>query len=321
MFGSISSRLPQIGTMVLGAAFGLGSAVALAQADQPTGDCSSIQFEMANPPAGSRVEPGNLVVQGIAFDTRAETGTGIDSVDFFLGNRETGGTIIGHPVPLEQGPLEANSFITTLNLPNTPGGQELFGYAHSSVTGDESILTFPIAIGVDPARAGDLMTQPAATTCAPTSAATAAPEEPQLAAEPVEQPGQMPAGEAAMAEEQPATSQLFLDVGNPSPGDTIHVGGLIIEGIAFDRAADESPGIDHIDVFIDDRDAGGMLIGHGTLGAPNPVPDDPALAGSGWNAEVMLSNRMTGPHTLFFYALSAATGEEIVVTIPVQVVP
>jgi hypothetical protein len=126
---------------------------------------------------------------------------------------------------------------------------------------------------------------------------------------------------AAMAAplEQDESSQMFLDVGNPSPGDSIHVGRYMIEGIAFDRASDQSPGIDHIDVFLDDRDAGGVLIGRGVLGAPHPVPDDPELAGSGWTAQVMLTSKMTGQHTLFFYALSAVTGEELVVGVPVRV--
>jgi hypothetical protein len=114
---------------------------------------------------------------------------------------------------------------------------------------------------------------------------------------------------------------MFFDVGNPSAGDSIHVGRYMIEGIAFDRAADQSPGIERIDVFLDDRDAGGTIIGHGMLGAPSPVPDDPALAGSGWTAQVTLTSRMTGPHTLFFYAQSGVTGEELVVAIPVQVMP
>jgi hypothetical protein len=124
---------------------------------------------------------------------------------------------------------------------------------------------------------------------------------------------------APAADELPALSQMYFDVGNPSAGDSIHVGRFMIEGIAFDRAADEGPGIERIDVFLNDRDTGGTLIGHGVLGAPNPVPDDPALAGSGWTAQVTLTSKMTGPNTLFFYALSGVTGEEMVVTIPVQV--
>ena len=134
-------------------------------------------------------------------------------------------------------------------------------------------------------------------------------------------------GMAALAQtepppdEQAAPSRMYFDVGNPSMGDSIHVGGFLIEGIAFDRAADQGPGIERIEVFLDDRDTGGTLVGHGVLGAPNPVPDDPELAGSGWTARVMLTSKMTGPHTMFFYALSGVTGEEMVVTIPVHVMP
>src|ERR1700716_1500999 len=107
-----------------------------------------------------------------------------------------------------------------------------------------------------------------------------------------------PAGsEMAAPDEQAAPSRMYFDVGNPSMGDSVHVGGFLIEGIAFDRAADEGSGIERIDVFMDDRDAGGTLVGRGALGAPNPVPDDPELAGSGWTARVTLTSKMTGPHT------------------------
>jgi hypothetical protein len=55
----------------------------------------------------------------------------------------------------------------------------------------------------------------------------------------------------------PATagaSASGFEVGNPSPGDTIHAGGYSIAGVA-------SLGIDHIDIFLDNRDAGGSTLG------------------------------------------------------------
>jgi hypothetical protein len=114
---------------------------------------------------------------------------------------------------------------------------------------------------------------------------------------------------------------MFLDVGNPAAGDSIHVGRYMIEGIAFDRAADQGVGIERVDIFLDDRDTGGVLIGSGALGVPNPVPDDPELSGAGWQARVTIPRAMLGAHTMFVYALSAVTGGEAVVTIPVLVVP
>jgi hypothetical protein len=128
-------------------------------------------------------------------------------------------------------------------------------------------------------------------------------------------------GNVSAQEDETPPSQMYFDVGNPAPGDTVHVGALAIEGIAFDRAADEAPGIERIDVFLGDRDEAGALIGHGTPGAPSPTADDPELANTGWTARVMLTKNMTGQHTMFFYALSGVTGEEMVVAIPVRVVP
>jgi hypothetical protein len=120
-----------------------------------------------------------------------------------------------------------------------------------------------------------------------------------------------------LAQDEPT---LYLDVGNPSPGDTIHTGAFWIEGIAFDSASDDGPGIDHLDIFVDDRDAGGTLIGRAVQGAAALQPEDPTLAGSGWTAEVSIPKKLVGPHSLFIYALSAVSGDEITVEIPVQVV-
>jgi hypothetical protein len=117
------------------------------------------------------------------------------------------------------------------------------------------------------------------------------------------------------------TSTMYLDVGNPSSGDSLHVGAYTMEGIAFDSAADPAPGIDHIDIFLDDRNTGGTLIGHGQMYAASPEPDDPGLQGSGWTAQVVIPKKRMGSHVLFVYALSGATGEEMVVGVPVQVVP
>ena len=318
MVGSLLRRATLAGSLLVGASVGVGGMTALAQSD----DCSAIQFEIANPSPGSRVNPGNYVLEGVAVDTRAEQGTGIDRIDFFLGSRDDGGVIVGHAMPTELGPFEGSSFATTVTLPNQIGAHELFGYAHSAISGQESVISMPIALGLEPSKAGDRVRQPEQTIC---HAGTPVVEEPQpspgfgefaMPAAQVEEPS---ADMGAPGEPGPS-SQMFLDVGNPSSGDMIHVGKLQIEGIAFDRAAEQSPGIDRIDVFLDDRDAGGTLIGHGLMGAPNPAPDDPDLAGAGWTAQINLTPKMTGGHTLFFYALSAATGEEMVVGVPVLVV-
>ncbi len=286
-----------------------------------------MQFELSNPRPGSRVDPGSLIVQGIALDSRSEDGPGIDRIDFFLGNREQGGVLLGHAVPGGAdafGPFGPNSFQTRISVPpNLTGGRDIFGYAHSTVTDQEDVIAVPVAVGVDPSRVANQMGTPSVQSCLGGQNASPAPAEtmdmpmPEIApAEPVDEapPTDMPAPDILAA-------QMYLDVGNPSSADRIHVGRYLIEGIAFDRAADQSAGIERIDIFLDDRDTGGVLIGTGQMGAPSPLPNDPDLSDAGWTAQVTSPPAMVGPHTLFVYALSAVTGGELVVGVPITVVP
>ena len=94
----ISRQVRWVALLAVAATLAMTSLPALAQTESMGGDCSAIQFEMANPAPGSRVDPGTYIVQGIALDTRAEDGPGIDRIDFFLGNREQGGVLLGHAV-------------------------------------------------------------------------------------------------------------------------------------------------------------------------------------------------------------------------------
>jgi len=131
--------------------------------------CPGIRLELANPSSGSRVEPGNYVLQGRAVDARAQQGSGIARIDFFLGSRLSGGKFIGTTNPgLMPGPSGPTSFQATISLPTELGGHDLVAYAYSAVTGQESIVSIPIAIGEDPVKA--FVVPPAAqpgATCTP----------------------------------------------------------------------------------------------------------------------------------------------------------
>ena len=111
----------------------------------------------------------------------------------------------------------------------------------------------------------------------------------------------------------PATTQpgasLVLSVGNPQPGDLLPRGKYVMHGQAFDRAASSGSGVDRVSVFVDDRDAGGQLVGDATLGQPGFT---------GFTVTADLS-RLGGGHTLFVYARSAVSGKETVVSFPVSV--
>ena len=101
----------------------------------------------------------------------------------------------------------------------------------------------------------------------------------------------------------------MLSVANPQPNDLLPRGKYVMQGLAFDRAANSGSGIDRVSVFIDDRDAGGQHVGDGELGKPNAT---------GFTVTADLS-RIGGGHTLFVYARSAVTGNETVVSFPVTV--
>jgi hypothetical protein len=92
-----------------------------------------------------------------------------------------------------------------------------------------------------------------------------------------------------------------LEVSNPSPGATIHVGGYSIAGLA-------SLGIDHIDIFLDNRDTGGSSLGSTSVSSNGQ-----------WQVVVSIPKNQTGLHTLYFYGHPAGLSTETVVTVPITV--
>jgi len=81
-----------------------------------------------------------------------------------------------------------------------------------------------------------------------------------------------------------------------------------MQGKAFDPAAsaDQGTGVDRVEVFLDDRDRGGLLLADARLGVPNPAAAPGSqFALAGWQALVSLP---TGVHTLFVYAHTPAKG-------------
>jgi hypothetical protein len=311
MSRSASGFLRAIGALSVAAALGIGTVPASAQMTN-SGGCSTIDFQLANPAPGSRVEAGSDIIQGVATATNAPNGSsGIDRVDFFLGNRDEGGISLGSAVPgMTAGPFGPGSFQATVNFADHTGGNDLFAYAHSTVTGQESVISVPIAIGEDVSKAfatppssdaGTMMClgsstgtnqtgiTPTTTTPATTTTTTTSTTQ--------------PSGAATM-------QSMTLEVGNPSPGDTIHVGAYNIIGRALDRNATSGSGIDRIDVFLDNRDQGGMFLASGSV-----------LANNLWSATVTIPNNQTGLHNLTFYAHSSVSDREISVTVPVTVAP
>src|SRR5579859_6858694 len=151
-----------------------------------------------------------------------------------------------------------------------------------------------LAPAVLPAPAPVQVIAPPASAAAPVAVAT--------------QVAQPPAVALLPATTQPGAS-LVLSIGNPQPGDLLPRGKYVMQGLAFDRAANSGSGVDRVSVFVDDRDRGGQHVGDATLGQPGPT---------GFTVNADLS-RVNGVHTLFVYARSAVSGHETVVSFPVAV--
>jgi len=110
----------------------------------------------------------------------------------------------------------------------------------------------------------------------------------------------------------------YVAVANPNPGDTPLPGGYLMQGKAFDPAAslDQGVGVDRVQVFLEDRDRGGLLLADARLGVPNlAAAPGSQFASAGWQALVSLP---TGVHTLFVYAHSWVSGKESVARVPIR---
>jgi hypothetical protein len=111
----------------------------------------------------------------------------------------------------------------------------------------------------------------------------------------------------------------YVAVANPVPGDNLIAGGLDIQGKAFDPAAspDQGTGIDRVQVFLGDRDRGGLHLADARLGLPNTAAAPGSqFALAGWDVVV---NLPPGSHTLFIYGRSTVTGKEGTVQVPIRV--
>lgn len=123
---------------------------------------------------------------------------------------------------------------------------------------------------------------------------------------------------AALAAPDPAGPTL--EVANPSAGDMLTPGSLMIQGVAFDAAASTGAGIDRVSVFLDDRDGGGQHLGDATLGMPNIMSGQPAqFADAGWMLVTPALKGTGDGHMLCVYARSSVTGQETEMEIPISI--
>jgi plastocyanin len=105
-------------------------------------DCV-IQLSVANPSPGGQEIPRSVEISGIANDEAATVGNGISHVQAFLGNRDTGGLFLGSTTVSG---TPGNWSLTTTFPANLSGGQNLFVYGTSSISGQQAFVSVPIVL-------------------------------------------------------------------------------------------------------------------------------------------------------------------------------
>lgn len=103
----------------------------------------SLVLTIGNPQPGDSLPRGKYVMEGQAFDRAATAGSGVDRVSVFVDDRDAGGQHVGDAT-LSQS--TGNGFSVTVDLSKYSGDHSLYVYAHSAVTGKETVVNFPVTI-------------------------------------------------------------------------------------------------------------------------------------------------------------------------------
>jgi hypothetical protein len=268
--------LPAVLGLALFAAFtASGAAAASDTASSPS--CSNVKLVLDNPLPGVQVPPGPYLVTGQAMDERASDGTGISSVQFFLGSREAGGAELGTGSWTD---TKTGTFNATLGMPSGPLGPSQMQVIATSAIDDkpyEIMVPFTLAFPAFPANTGG-----SATSLGPLC--SAGQSQPVVAAGPQ------------------------VKISNPHPGASAVAGPWSISGTAWDPAAMSGSGIDQVQVFLDNRDLGGAFLANANLSGNGE---------NGWQANISLPTNNTGTHALWVYARSDVTGKEVATSVPI----
>jgi hypothetical protein len=279
------------------------STASLPAAAQPAGVSSCPVLELANPSPGDVVNTGAYVVQGLAFDPITLSSSDVSRIEFYLGTQDTGGTLLGTAVPGAPPASGPNTFQTTLKIPDVSRDDTFNAIAFSTLSGATTIIQRQIHVGATTTSSGTVHPTPSPVPLSITikrGCPVAAPG-PQLVATTTVPVISITQGQGPE-----------LVVGNPSAYDTLSRGPLVVSGLAFDRASTNGAGIDHVEFFLGDRDAGGVSLGGTTV----PGQANPALPRV-YNTVVHIPTNANGQHDFVTYARSSLTGLETKVSVPV----
>lgn len=246
------------------AALSFTSLPAGAATSDPAPPASCPVLSLGNPNPGDIVQSGDYVVSGAAWDPAATSGSGISRVDLFLGRRDAGGTFLGSATPGSPDPTNPRAFSTTVTLPdNFNSGADFAAYAISSVSGQETTVVRSIFVGTQTfnqlATATPVPTiETTDNTCPREQAAGMASTAPSASGSPAAAP--------ATTGGTSTNGCPVLSLGNPGPGSLIPPGNMFISGSASVPGASPQPGVKRVDLFLGERDQGGLFLGSATPG-------------------------------------------------------
>jgi hypothetical protein len=107
---------------------------------------------LGNPNPGDVMSAGDLVISGGAYEPGASSGSGVSSVDLFLGPRDQGGTFLGSAAP-GSGQAGPNSWSVLVTVPDWGRGSSFNAYAIGA-NGQQYSIGFPVFVGTVPPRSG-----------------------------------------------------------------------------------------------------------------------------------------------------------------------
>jgi hypothetical protein len=118
-------------------------------------------LSLSNPSPADTLNQGGYFISGTAYDPAASSGAGIARVDLFLGARDEGGTPLGSAVVGDG--ANPRAFNIEVQVPGINRGVDFAAYAISAVTGQETVVTFPVFVGT-PAKTNAATPTPIPTT-------------------------------------------------------------------------------------------------------------------------------------------------------------
>jgi len=300
---TFATRLRFVGAVAAAGVLAMGGLPAFAApTDAPADAASCVRLRLDNPHPGDVIPAGDYTISGQAVDT---SGVGIVRVQLFLEDRNLGGTPIGEadlnppqnaPASVAQSSLGGNGVFSVLvdtSSSNTDvGSHTIFAYA-TSTNGTEVSIAVPILL------AGK-STGPASVS--PTGAGGALG---------TGQPSVSSSADCPGAAAQPET--ISVTINSPHAGATISKGKNEVSGRATTTG---NGGIDRIQVFLGNRDLGGISLGEITAaGSPVPVPNSATLSNTlnsdgTYRLFVDYPAQNLGSNTVFVYARAGASQKE-----------